>query len=317
MKTIFTNDQCVHVYAQQTQEEGKTGNGNIFFKDKVIYSYGYHFPMACFIDQNTIVINDDSYSISTSQHQGSLRSAVSHVQNKIYVDTFMIKKVVDAVNYNNDFKLTKFDKDQIEKNALNKVDDFIRSAAKRRAAHLLQEDLNNARRELETVFDVLKLFNRKPSVKIQNKLNSLKNDSDNDELMEKTKEKLERIKQTIISSANEQLKKWRKGEINSISYKYRDFVDTELKVFDDHILTSEGAQFPLEDAKRAFTIVRKAKERGAHYDRKCSNNETPDSFKLGFYTIDKITSAGHVRAGCHFVKWPAIERVARELEIYP
>lgn len=316
MKTVFTNDQCLHVYAQQTQDEGKTSNGNIFFDKRVIYSYGYHFPMAVFIDNNTIIINDDSYSISTSQHQGVLRSAVSHIQNKIYVNTDIIKIIVDCVKYNNKMKLIKYDKDKLEKNALNSVDDHIRSAAKRRAPHLILEDLNHAKNDLKTVYSVLALFNRKPSVKIKNKLNSLENDTSNNDLIEQAKTKLKKIKETITHSANKELKKWRKGDINSISYKHRDFVDTELRIHNDNeLITSEGAVFPIEQAKRAFILVRKVKE-------KSNFNITPeqgnsDMFKLGYYKIDKITKQGHVRAGCHFVKWPAIEKMAIELNIYP
>ena len=41
MKKVFTNTEIVHVFAQQSQSEGRSGS--MFFKDTKIYSYGYHY----------------------------------------------------------------------------------------------------------------------------------------------------------------------------------------------------------------------------------------------------------------------------------
>ena len=72
MKTVFSNAQdCVHAYAQRQQSRGRSSN--IFFENDKIYSYGYHYLLGEFIDDNTILINDKGYSSTTNKHIGYVR----------------------------------------------------------------------------------------------------------------------------------------------------------------------------------------------------------------------------------------------------
>jgi hypothetical protein len=52
--------------------------GNVFCRDRVIYSYGSHFPMAYYLGQQAgepvYLLNGDRYSNSTSGHQGRVRA---------------------------------------------------------------------------------------------------------------------------------------------------------------------------------------------------------------------------------------------------
>lgn len=66
--------EVAHVWAQQTQNEGRCGN--IFFEGNTIYSYGYHFPIASFVDSNTVLFTTKSYSVSTSSHKSTVKSAI-------------------------------------------------------------------------------------------------------------------------------------------------------------------------------------------------------------------------------------------------
>lgn len=79
MKNFRNIQECIHIYAQFTQESGKCGN--VFFEGNTIYSYGYHFPMAQRINLGAmpaIIINGRSYSNSTSKHQSWTCYALSH-----------------------------------------------------------------------------------------------------------------------------------------------------------------------------------------------------------------------------------------------
>jgi hypothetical protein len=57
-------------------------DGNIFDKSNIttdgraIYSYGRHFPMAIKFKAG-IRVNEDRYSVTTSKHQGALRTVLS------------------------------------------------------------------------------------------------------------------------------------------------------------------------------------------------------------------------------------------------
>ena len=68
MKTIFSNSDLVHTFAQQTQQEGRTPNNGMFFYNQKIYSYGYHYLLGEFLDSETILINNSGYSVSTGKH---------------------------------------------------------------------------------------------------------------------------------------------------------------------------------------------------------------------------------------------------------
>ena len=105
MKTVFSNDMTVHVWAQNSQDNGRNSNGSIFFECCTIYSYGRHFPMAKILDGVTL-ITTQSYSVTTSQHLSLVRQAVSgrvfyvHDVNADYPTTHLenFNKMSDAVD---------------------------------------------------------------------------------------------------------------------------------------------------------------------------------------------------------------------------
>lgn len=78
MKTVFTGSETAHVWAQQTQQSGKNNGGSFYFEGKSIYSYGSHFEIARFIDDDHVLITSRGYSVTTSKHISWVRGAVSH-----------------------------------------------------------------------------------------------------------------------------------------------------------------------------------------------------------------------------------------------
>ena len=75
MKTVFTNSEIVHVFNEQNQNEGRTSTGSMYFYNNKIYSYGSHYLLGHFIDNETILINDTGYSNTTSKHIYLLQDA--------------------------------------------------------------------------------------------------------------------------------------------------------------------------------------------------------------------------------------------------
>lgn len=82
MKKVFKNNfEVCHIWASQTQKEGRANN--IFFENKSIYSYGKHFEIARFYKQNNnevVLFTTQSYSMTTAQHMGLVKNAISHYQ---------------------------------------------------------------------------------------------------------------------------------------------------------------------------------------------------------------------------------------------
>ncbi|MFN9108556.1 MAG: hypothetical protein ACK5XN_00540 [Bacteroidota bacterium] len=88
MKTKFNNPELTHVWANQTQSNGK--GSSMFFENESIYSYGYHFKIAQIVDfdnRKAVLFNNKSYSNTTNKHQSLVkRSIPSHypIFNVVY-----------------------------------------------------------------------------------------------------------------------------------------------------------------------------------------------------------------------------------------
>lgn len=86
MKTVFSNEELVHVWASNTQREGCTGNRSMYFKDGVLYSYGKHFKIGQHVPEHLrhiygdVVLCSRNYSRSTTRHQNLARVAVRHLK---------------------------------------------------------------------------------------------------------------------------------------------------------------------------------------------------------------------------------------------
>ena len=83
----MTNSQVAHLYAQRTHTTGKAPN--LFFERDIIYSYGYHFPIAKFKDhpktgETVLLFTLRSYSNTTAKHISEVRRATTQYK-KIYM----------------------------------------------------------------------------------------------------------------------------------------------------------------------------------------------------------------------------------------
>lgn len=81
-----------------------------------------------------------------------------------------------------------------------------------------------------------------------------------------------------------------------------------LRIMGDNLETSQGANVPLSHAIRIFEIARKCRETGKVLEPKA---------RVGLFTVNRIDETGGFNAGCHRINWPEIERIARQLELYP
>ena len=85
MKTVFSNAQCAHVWAQQTQSHGRSTS--TFFEGDSIFSYGYHYKTAKIHVVNgkrVALVNSHSYSPTTCQHRSHVTRALSGLMPYFY-----------------------------------------------------------------------------------------------------------------------------------------------------------------------------------------------------------------------------------------
>lgn len=330
MKTVFTHAQCAHVWAQQSQPNGKTSAKRIFFEGATIYSYGYHFAMATFLRPDLVLINSDRYSVSTSKHQGYVYSAVNHIR-RVYAPNAVVKS---AVSYHDDAanRIPAMLRAYVEY-AETQTECAIESAAQIIGNKRLKKRVAKIIDAAKSIVDDCEKFHAEfnqtiPATLSQRKEAFSKDYADVIQGFAAQKEK-ERIAKAKKDAAHKRklekalpiaAEKWRSFEEQTETEKaamtfarYSNFVFMRLMPDNETIETNLGARFPVKHGAKAFEFIRKWKEKkvpGAWV----KNGKT---IHLGAFEIDMIDSDGSVKAGCHTVQWAEIERLARQLEIYP
>lgn len=90
-KRVFDYPMLAHVWAQQSQADGRSPKGQMYFRGATIYSYGEHFPIARFVlNGRAVLFNAEKRSQTTSRHQDAVRGALRGVAN---VRTFYVPSI--------------------------------------------------------------------------------------------------------------------------------------------------------------------------------------------------------------------------------
>ena len=262
MKKVFSsNYDTIHTFAQQTQSEGRTSNGNVFFEGKKIYSYGHHYLLGEFIDRDTIVINDKGYSNSTAKHINILIGATS--QYKQYYKT-------------------KTDIEYIYSHVFN----YLRpKLAKARKPQIYLNDIFYYWKTLNTYLTERKLktkANKDPKYKELKKfVNSLQDKTSIQDLKEWAKQEKQKKQEREKQELKQKLQKFREYKTDFFRIGKEDFL--RLSECAQYVETSQGVKIDIQEAKRYLKLLKTgAQMRGV---------------KIGHYTtisFDKL-----LRIGCH------------------
>lgn len=117
MKTIFSsNEKLTEMFNKQSQHFGKANS--LFFEGNILYSYGYHYPLAI-VNENYILINDIGYSVTTSKHIAIARNVTSN-RKQILTSQIELNQVLQEFEYLNR-KLSKARKPQIYAKAIQEL----------------------------------------------------------------------------------------------------------------------------------------------------------------------------------------------------
>jgi len=289
MQTVFNNSDLCHVFAQQSQEYGKNAGETLFFEDKVIYSYGYHYPMAKIIDGFALV-NSSRYSNTTAKQTSFLKRAL--YQTIIEVPNPKAKSKEDHI-----------------KNMDNFFDNVIQYQKKASRARTEENrDLYDmqSRTEVEQLTQYVELFKIKPLKKYRLLIESNDlSETTEAEIIRRIKAE-KRAKAKLIKAQKDALKDWKKGKRVHIMTNHAG--GELLRIKGESIETSKGIKLTFEEGERLFKIVNKV--RGQKEDFKPENRALKVN---GYYSIDYINTKGDLKAGCHFIKWEEIKETAKKL----
>jgi len=289
MQTVFNNDMTAHVWAQQTQAEGRNGTGSLFFERDTIYSYGYHFPVARFAETpsgaQAVYLTADTYSSTTARHVSLADHAIPDGVTIFRLPSALWTKPSESMNYY---------RDQIDK----------AYATARRARRWLG---------MERIADLIGEANTYASLhRLDDTVISLADDHDALEARESValaeyRESLD-PKPTIdrLRDTHQAYIAWREGNRATCPGVWAKASGTHLLAYDaeaDIVRTSGGASFPGRHARRAMAQV--AVSLGGEAPKRAS-------IPLGHFKIDSIDAQG-IRAGCHRVSKRGAARLIRQL----
>ena len=260
MKTVFTNSKIVHVFNQQNQSNGRTPNDSIFFKDNKIYSYGYHYLLAEFIDNDTVIINDIGYSNSTAKH---------------------ILLITAATRNRKQFFVTKTDYEIVNQNVKKYLNKLVR-ARKTKEYYLSQIDAT-----LKMYFDYLEYTKQKTKFK------NFKEHRETLRLANKFYADFENLEKTIkeanlkasIKAKKDILQKLKDWKNNKIDW-FRNKTNTDyLRVNGENIETSQNVKIPINEAKRILKLIEAKKVIGQKIDNRFTVTSFTNLLKVGCHNI--------------------------------
>lgn len=265
MKKVFDNYDCVHTFAQRTQNEGRTPNRNLFFEDDKIYSYGYHYELGRFLDDKTILINDEGYSVSTGKHINLLIGATSHYKQ---------------------YYTTKTDIDYIHSHVFNYIKPKL---AKARKPQMYLNEIYSYWSSLNTYLTDRKLKTKANKnakyIELKKFVDSLKDENSIQDLKEWAKEEARKKKEQEKKQLKESLSKFREYEKNYFRIGGKDYL--RLSKCAQYVETSQGVKIDVDEAKRYLNLLKS----GAMMRGEKIGNYTTISFdkllRIGCHNIDK------------------------------
>jgi hypothetical protein len=305
MKTVFTNSEVPHIWAQQNQPSGR--GSNIFFEGETIYSYGRHFPMAT-IKGNDVFFTKRSYSVSTGKHLSRTQGAISH-KNIIWVYEVPVGdfKYLTSTHEKNMAKWKQAIKTLFEQLGNKKNRD-------------VQGRINLINRQIEQLNIYCAYFKLKVKDSELKSLLKIATAPDFVEQARTAKEKENAANEKKMKQAakayDQYISLWRDykdEEIKELPAKIKDLCNlyrqnqqsfTRLRFNSgaNRLETSKGVQIPAEIAKRAYIQLNGCMEGS------CKDISVP----VMDYTITE-TGKDYIKAGCHTIPKSDVQYIANLL----
>jgi hypothetical protein len=273
----MNNSELAHRWANQSHNQG-TGS-SMFFEKERIYSYGHHFEIARIVKKNigyggVILYNSRGYSNSTVKHQ-------NHVYRAIDTDAYKVFHISDK-NFDN------------LKNGIEEYKETIKYLFEQAAKAKKHGDLylSQASEKIKTMLDFIKEFN----LNKDDEVNILEDKLNTGDLL--SPEAIAKIKESEKLRIAKQLEK-RKDDINDWlngKEKYLNNIDEIfLRIKNDMVQTSYGAEVEIAEAKMLLSLIRSGKP--VH------------GISIGYYTVNSYSN-GILKIGCHKLKDKEINRFA-------
>lgn len=287
MKTIFTSHEISHIWAHKSAPYGKSP-GAVSFDGPVIRSY--QTAMARHIEHKgkpAIILNVTSYSVSTTKHQGRIRSAIPSDVPVFRVDG---QQMGAELRFTGDELFTHYIERaalQIKQSELPRIKQTTRDSHKAQSAAFLEQA-----KAVAAFFGLRKRVNEKA---IERLATAKARAEKRERIAREKREAQERAKQADAYEA------WKRGEYVE-SYRCNpNLFPVAFRIEGDELVSTLGARVPLRAAQIAYHFA--MAKRGHEW------RENGETCPVGNYRLNAINEHGIV-AGCHRISWQEIERLA-------
>jgi len=293
MRRVFDNAMVAHVWAQQEQPEGRSHNGNFYFEGPTLYSYGAHYVVGRFVQndrgQRAVLLNTRSYFPTTTSHKGLAEEAVHGLGLPIFHVPGATVGHADNLRYYAEAA------GRAAATARRAHMEWSRAANNERAMALLSEARHYAR--------FFALDWNEPGL---------------DGLAEAAEAEAARavaVARRRLAEKRESdrraFEEWLAGVRDHCPPAYA--IDKRGSVYmrarGDVLETSRGASVPLGHALKVFRFVKRCREAGEEFR---ANGRT---IRVGHFQVSKITAQGDMVAGCHYLSWERIAEVAAAIGV--
>jgi len=284
-KTVFDNAQLCHVWANQSQPEGRNSSRSLYFQGDKIYSYGSHYLAAqihTIRGKKVAFINSHNYSVTTCKQLSNIRRALNGLMDYFEAsdpsrpETALMRAETglnNAVKLGLNNRITIDSKESIKyklediEHCLNRLNDLRRVLGKRRKVI--------SKRTLSEIQD-----NLESRLKRHNELNTPEMKAKREEAKAKREaKKLEKEEKLKL----EKIERFRTGENVIIDLPYE-----LLRIDGDTVVTSRGAKVPLSEAKAMLSVL--------------MAGQTPSNPQIGSFTFNNVTDRENdkvIAIGCH------------------
>lgn len=303
MKKVVSSEMVAHLWANQSQSEARNSNKHLFFEAETIYSYGKHFPIASHHQtkdgQHIILFTTQSYSKTTAKHIRITKRAIASDANVIACHNVLpryeaehlrnLKDMVDEL-----LELT--NKAAMARTCFDFYYAKIEKTVSRHAAYRKAFGL-------EQVSDILSLPDDWKE-QAKRRLAAQREQMKENQARQMAKEALRK------QHAIENMLAWVEGaEMPHDDVRSFDFPEIRLRLKNEQTVeTSRGAEIPVSHARTIWTLVHLI-----YIGDKPEYEHTDHSLHAGSFVVQSIKSDGSLRAGCHLLKYDAMQDFASKM----
>lgn len=301
MRTVFTNSMCAHVWAQESQEYGRSDH--MYFNGATLFSYST--PIARIVrDKNgnkVALFTCRRYSMTTSsKHMPAAHSAWSG--DSYSVPSLDPDHAANLAYLIKQYETTKLRLRRMLSDPYSPIYDCLAHDVANAEGYA---DAFGLECSLDRAGDAaaIEAFRAERKARLNTPAYAAKRERERVRREEREQEKQRIARMEAI----ERIAQWRAGN-TSVRLNWNEMRDANgsamLRLRGDIVETSQGATVPVEHANRAFRVVKRCHDTATGWE---SNGH---SLHVGQFTVSRIAPNGDLWAGCHFITWAEIEAFA-------